>query len=216
MKTATNNIESLYKSHFNDNFRKIIKKKITQMQQNITTRQHKVQLGGINLTTNNSHLKDKVIMLSQNKKNHVDIVCSFDNLSIHSNSFDLVVLPHTFEQNQNDDDILNETNRILSGHGFLIVIGFNLFSFFSFKNLFKKKQTKISYRPYPLFVLSKKLAKYNIIKKQVFMLNTKKRLFTSKKFADIYISLFQKNSIPVNPVKTEKEGFYNKNFNPSF
>lgn len=55
--------------------------------------------------------------------------CSADYLPILSDSIDVVVLPHLLEFRDSPYQLLREVERVLIGEGYLIIIGFNPWSF---------------------------------------------------------------------------------------
>lgn len=61
-----------------------------------------------------------------------------DSLAIASDSVDAVVLPHTLEYEPEPHEILREVERILSGEGHLIVLGFRPLSSWGLRHLFAK------------------------------------------------------------------------------
>lgn len=61
-----------------------------------------------------------------------------DSLAIASDSVDAVVLPHTLEYEPEPHEILREVERILSGEGHLIVLGFRPLSSWGVRHLFAR------------------------------------------------------------------------------
>lgn len=61
-----------------------------------------------------------------------------DSLAIASDSVDAVMLPHTLEYEPEPHEILREVERILSGEGHLIVLGFRPFSTWGLRHLFAR------------------------------------------------------------------------------
>jgi len=59
-----------------------------------------------------------------------------DSLAIASDSVDAVLLPHTLEDTPDPHELLREVERILSGDGQLIILGFRPFSMWGTRNLF--------------------------------------------------------------------------------
>lgn len=53
------------------------------------------------------------------------LVCDFDALPLHSQSLDLVVLPHTLELASDPHLALGEVDRVLRPEGHLVILGFN-------------------------------------------------------------------------------------------
>lgn len=62
------------------------------------------------------------------KKEKVDLVCSFEELPIASDTIDLAVLPNILQSAENPHQILREVERVLIPEGTLIVVGRNPFS----------------------------------------------------------------------------------------
>ncbi len=60
--------------------------------------------------------------------NNPEVVCHNNALPFARQSLDVVVLPHVLEFDQNPHQTLRETERILIGEGYLLVIGFNPWS----------------------------------------------------------------------------------------
>ncbi len=56
------------------------------------------------------------------------LIANPDQLPIEQNSIDVVVLPHTLELATNAHGVLRETERILIGDGYLVILGFNPWS----------------------------------------------------------------------------------------
>ena len=61
-----------------------------------------------------------------------------DSLAIASDSIDAVILPHTLEYEPEPHEILREVERILSGEGHLIVLGFRPLSSWGLRHLFAR------------------------------------------------------------------------------
>jgi SAM-dependent methyltransferase len=59
-----------------------------------------------------------------------------DSLAIASDTVDAVLLPHTLEHTADPHELLREVERILSGDGQLIILGFRPFSLWGTRNLF--------------------------------------------------------------------------------
>ena len=59
-----------------------------------------------------------------------------DSLAIASDSVDAVLLPHTLEHTNDPHELLREVERILSGDGQLIVLGFRPFSLWGTRDVF--------------------------------------------------------------------------------
>lgn len=56
------------------------------------------------------------------------VVASFDELPFPRESFDVVILPHIVDCNPNYPDIIREAARVVSGEGYLLILGFNPYS----------------------------------------------------------------------------------------
>lgn len=54
----------------------------------------------------------------------------FESLPFSSESMDVVILRHTLEATTNPQGVLHEAERILSPDGYLVILGFNPYSFF--------------------------------------------------------------------------------------
>jgi len=63
------------------------------------------------------------------------IESEFYELSIHSSSIDLVILPHTLEYVDNPRRILAEACRIVKPEGHIVIFGFNPYSLWGLKKL---------------------------------------------------------------------------------
>ncbi len=59
-----------------------------------------------------------------------------DSLAIASDSVEAVLLPHTLEDTPDPHELLREVERILSGDGQLIILGFRPFSLWGTRNVF--------------------------------------------------------------------------------
>ena len=59
-----------------------------------------------------------------------------DSLAIASDSVDAVLLPHTLECTTDPHELLREVERVLSGDGQLIILGFRPFSMWGTRNVF--------------------------------------------------------------------------------
>jgi SAM-dependent methyltransferase len=66
-----------------------------------------------------------------------------DQLAIASDSVDAVLLPHTLENELDPHEVLREVERILSGDGQVIVLGFRPFSGWGTRHIF----TRVGYPP---------------------------------------------------------------------
>ena len=69
-----------------------------------------------------------------------DITCDVEALPFAEGSVDLMILPHLLEFWRDPSIILRETERVLIGEGYLIVFGFNPWSFFGLTSVFKRWQ----------------------------------------------------------------------------
>ncbi|MES1190845.1 MAG: class I SAM-dependent methyltransferase [Steroidobacter sp.] len=79
-------------------------------------------------------------VLSQPAVNNADGIMTIrsrtDNLAIASDSVDAVLLPHTLECTPDPHELLREVERVLSGDGQLIILGFRPFSMWGTRNIF--------------------------------------------------------------------------------
>lgn len=67
------------------------------------------------------------------------IHCESDYLPFAESSIDLLCMPHALEFSDNPHQALREAARVLVPEGYLIMTGFNPFSFWGLKRLLKKK-----------------------------------------------------------------------------
>lgn len=72
------------------------------------------------------------------------IESSFHELPIASGSIDLVVLPHALELVDNPRQLLAEACRIVKPEGHLIICGFNPFSLWGLKKIFRQQESIFS------------------------------------------------------------------------
>ncbi|RLA07150.1 MAG: hypothetical protein DRQ51_07000 [Gammaproteobacteria bacterium] len=212
MKKNSYNIDSWYESSHSLTFKQELNKKIMTILKNLTQNQHKLQLGLPQMLPK----KDKIYLINPNKRKKVDIVSGFEQLSVFSKSADLIIVPHTHQNNIKDHLLFAEIDRILSNRGFLIVYGFNPYGFFSIKNSLSIKKNKINYQSFSINRLEHNLIKYGIIKQDEIMIDTHKHSIDIKALKDVYLCLFQKKTIPLNPITNKKSILTDKNLNPSF
>jgi ubiquinone/menaquinone biosynthesis C-methylase UbiE len=66
----------------------------------------------------------------------------FYQLPIFSGSIDLVILPHTLEYVDNPRQLLSESCRIVKPEGFIMILGFNPYSFWGLKRLLKSAKDR--------------------------------------------------------------------------
>ncbi len=69
-----------------------------------------------------------------------DLACDVEALPFAEGTVDLMVLPHVLEFGRDPSMILRETERVLIGEGYLVVFGFNPWSFFGLTTVFKRWQ----------------------------------------------------------------------------
>ena len=69
-----------------------------------------------------------------------DIHCESDYLPFAESSIDLLCMPHALEFSDNPHQTLREAARVLVPEGYLIMTGFNPFSFWGLKRLLRKKK----------------------------------------------------------------------------
>ena len=69
-----------------------------------------------------------------------DLACDVEVLPFAEGTVDLMVLPHVLEFGRDPSMILRETERVLIGEGYLVVFGFNPWSFFGLTTVFKRWQ----------------------------------------------------------------------------
>lgn len=72
------------------------------------------------------------------------LVSSFEQLPIQTNSIDAVILPHTLEFEQNPHQILREVDRVLVAEGKAIFLGFNPFSLWGLWHKYWEVKKRIS------------------------------------------------------------------------
>lgn len=68
-----------------------------------------------------------------------------DRLPVASDSVDVVVLPHTLEYEADPHQALREVDRILIPEGHVVILGFNPWSFWGLRRLFRRRR----YYTYP-------------------------------------------------------------------
>lgn len=68
------------------------------------------------------------------------LVCRPENLSIASQSLDLVALPHLVEFSPHPHQLLREVERVLRPEGRVLITGFNPFSMWGVRRLFSSKE----------------------------------------------------------------------------
>lgn len=102
---------------------------------------HVLQLGGWQNTNflNHSPIAHKIYFSSGNVNNlyNSNVQGDFIDLPFLENSIDLVIIPHSFADIGNAEEILNEVYRILIGEGHLIIVGINPFSLLGVANKLK-------------------------------------------------------------------------------
>lgn len=80
------------------------------------------------------------VLMQQPVSNGVDGIMMIrsrtDSLAIASDSVDAVLLPHTLEHTPDPHGLLREVERVLSGDGQLIILGFRPFSLWGTRNVF--------------------------------------------------------------------------------
>ncbi len=69
-----------------------------------------------------------------------DLKCESDYLPFAENCIDLLCLPHALEFSDNPHQTLREAARVLVPEGYLVITGYNPFSFWGVKNLFNRKE----------------------------------------------------------------------------
>jgi len=83
-----------------------------------------------------SRISHKVISIDKNTIGSANLVCSNHAVPIVSDSIDVVVLPHLLEFESNPHQLLRETERVLIGEGYVVILGFNPLSLWGMKRLF--------------------------------------------------------------------------------
>lgn len=63
-------------------------------------------------------------VIAENSNNEVDIVARLDALPVQTATIDAVLLPHTLEFDNDPQAVVREADRVLTGEGQLIVLGF--------------------------------------------------------------------------------------------
>ncbi len=69
-----------------------------------------------------------------------DMVGDATQLPLCSNSFNLVFLPHTLDFCDRPHQVLREADRLLTTDGYLLLMGFNLFSGFGLRRMVQKER----------------------------------------------------------------------------
>ncbi|MDE0926405.1 MAG: methyltransferase domain-containing protein [Methylophilaceae bacterium] len=78
------------------------------------------------------------IIIAGNATGHIR--CESDYLPFAESSIDLLCMPHALEFSANPHQTLREAARVLVPEGYLIMTGFNPFSFWGLKRLLRKKK----------------------------------------------------------------------------
>ncbi|MSR14969.1 MAG: methyltransferase domain-containing protein [Gammaproteobacteria bacterium] len=94
---------------------------------------HILQLGDPSPVTllEHSRISHRVVIAgSVAEGEKVSLLATPDQLPIEPNSIDVVVLPHTLDLASNAHGVLRETERVLIGDGYVVILGFNPWSSF--------------------------------------------------------------------------------------
>ena len=78
------------------------------------------------------------VIAAGNTTGHIH--CESDYLPFAESSIDLLCMPHALEFSDNPHQTLREAARVLVPEGYLIMTGFNPFSFWGLKRLLRKKK----------------------------------------------------------------------------
>jgi|TARA_B110000977_G_scaffold44751_2_gene60886 SAM-dependent methyltransferase len=79
-----------------------------------------------------------------------DVIAEADALPFENDSIDLIVLPHSLDVAADPHQVLREVERCLVPGGYVIIIGFNLFSLYGLRHLLHKwrKRDSMWSRPF--------------------------------------------------------------------
>ncbi len=83
----------------------------------------------------------RAAVISHEASPGISLICSPAQLAIASDSVDGVVLPHILELSNNPHQVLREAHRVLVGDGHLLIQGFNPFSLWGLRHLFKLRRS---------------------------------------------------------------------------
>lgn len=143
------------------------------------------------------------------------------DLPIYTGSIDLVFLPHTLEFVDNPRQILTEACRVVKPEGLIVILGFNLFSFWGIKRLLSQQQ-EMPWNSNNMSAVKVKgwlrLADFSLDQQQVILfrppinhvLTYQKLSFIEKLgqtffpfFGNVYIIIARAKVIPLTPIKLQ-------------